>query len=205
MGRYYRINNPKNVCRMAWNPTRRRVLIGTGTVAAGSIAYAATAQNTSATATVDVDGLQIPDAEKILAGEDMTDVRVAVDSQYSWDANVAVTGWNLSLRVGSDTSTADVIATAEPEQDIAKEELSGTETLTGSILGASDFEIAQFNPENGRRSVDVAVILQLEVLRNNDVIAKAQAETFVEVTVSREEITVTADVGGEGTIEFETG
>ena len=162
-------------------------------------------QNASAQATVDLTGLTVPDAERVLAGQDMSDVRIVVDSQYAWDANVAISGWELRLRVGSAASTADIVARAEPEQDIGTDSLTGEETLSGSLLSASDFTADQFSPARGRRSIDVTVIVEFDVFRDGEVIKQAQAQTTAEITVRREEIEVTSTVAGEGTIEFETG
>ena len=181
--------------------TRRRLLIGTGAVGAGTISGIALGAD-NATATVSGD-FEIPDGETILADEVLQDVRLSVNAEYEYVSNADLHGIELELHVGSMPDTVDMIA-RHTRDDLGTDELTGEETLNGSVMSASDFSINDFETSNGELRRTVVAQLRFYAIRNDEVVAEAiQTETF-DVVIRNEELTVDMTLGGTGTVSFET-
>jgi len=182
--------------------TRRQALIGTGAlVSATTVGIAATTNQASATVTGE---FTIPDGETVLADTELQDVRLKCDAEYGYSANAPIHGLELELHVGATPDTVDLIARTE-RTDLGTDELTGTETISGSLASASDFAISDFQPTNGELRRTVVAELRLYVLRNEEVVTTAsQTDTF-EVTVKNEELKVNMTLGGTGEVVFETG
>lgn len=177
------------------------MLVGTGTLAAGTVATVALGSN-NASATVTGE-FSIPDAETVLAGEALNDVRLSCEASWEYDANTTMTGVEVELHVGDATDTLDLIG-RQTRENIAQESLTGTSELSGSLMSASAFDIADFRPSSGSVTRTVVAELRLYVLRDGSVEAEAKEQTSVDVTVQDGEITVTAGVGGTGEVSFDT-
>ena len=181
--------------------TRRRLLIGTGAVGAGTISGISLFSN-NATATVSGD-FEIPDGETILADEDIQDVRLSVDSEWSYSSNADLHGIELELHVGSMPDTVDMIA-RHTREDLGTDELTGEERLNGSLMSASDFSINDFETSNGELRRTIVAQLRFYAIRNDEVVAEAiQTESF-DVVIRNEELTVDMTLGGTGPVSFET-
>ena len=182
--------------------TRRRLLIGTGAVGAGTISGISLFSN-NATATVSGD-FSIPDGETILADEDLQDVRLSVDPvEWSYSSNADLHGIELELHVGSMPDTVDMIA-RHTRDDLGTDELTGEETLNGSVMSASDFSISDFETSNGELRRTIVAQLRFYAIRNDEVVAEAiQTESF-DVVIRNEELTVDMTLGGTGDVEFKT-
>ena len=181
--------------------TRRQALLGTGTLAVGIVSSTALFSN-NATATVS-GNFEIPDGETILADEDIQDVRLSVDSEWSYSSNADLHGIELELHVGSMPDTVDMIA-RHTRDDLGTDELTGEETLNGSVMSASDFSINDFETSNGELQRTVVAQLRFYAIRNDEVVAEAiQTESF-DVVIRNEELTVDMTLGGTGTVSFET-
>ena len=181
--------------------TRRQALIGTGAlVVTGSIGIATSSNNV--TATVDGD-FSIPDGEAVLADQTLEDVRIEVDAEYEYSSNAGIHGIELELHVGATTETPDLIA-RHTRDDLGTDELAGSETLNGSLMSASDFSIADFEPSNGEVRRTIVADLRFYAVRNGEAVADAtHTETF-DVVVSDDELQVNVTLGGEGEVVFET-
>ncbi len=181
--------------------TRRQFAIGTGTVVTGTLAGIAFGAD-KATATVSGD-FTIANGETILADTQLQDVRLNTDVEWAYQSNADMHALELELHVGSTESTLDLIA-RHVQDDMAKDELTGNETLNGSLLSASDFSISDFEPTSGELRRTVIAELRMYVLRNDEVVAEAfQTETF-DVITKDEALTVDMSLGGTGEIEFQT-
>ena len=181
--------------------TRRQALLGTGTLATGLIGSTVLFSN-NATATVSGD-FEIPDGETILADEVLQDVRLSVDSEWSYSSNTDLHGIELELHVGSMPDTVDMIA-RHTRDDLGTDELTGEETLNGSVMSASDFSISDFETSNGELRRTIVAQLRFYAIRNDEVVAEAiQTESF-DVVIRNEELTVDMTLGGTGTVSFET-
>ncbi len=185
---------------MRENVTRRRFLIGTGvTVATATGALAVASDNASAT--VAVDELSVPNADYILTDETITAIDLAVDSTWSWDGNADATGYNLTLSVGSTLENAETIA-SEEQRDLGTKSLSGDTELTGNILNTSVYSAENFTPSNGEMTTSVIVIVALEVLRDGEVVERAEATDTAELTIRREELSYTVELSATGEWSF---
>jgi len=184
------------------NRTRRRVLIGTGTLAAGTIgAVALTGQEASAAVTGE---FAVPDAETVVTDEQIQDVRLTADTEWSFEANAPMTGVEIELHVGAAADTLDLIARTE-QRDLSTDALEGTDTLAGSLMSAADFDIEDFRTDSGEVTTTVVAAIKLFVLRDGSVEAEARHQTAFDVTVSSQEVSVTTTFGGEGEVSFQTG
>jgi len=181
--------------------TRRRVLLGTGVAATGTIGSIALAsKNASAT----VDGtFEIPNGETILADTTLQDVRLAVTANWSFDANAPIHGTELELYVGETADTADLIA-RQTKDDLGKESLTGETELNGSLMSASDFSIDDFEPTNGELRRTIVADLRFYTLRNEEVVAEGQHTTTFDVVVKDEELQVDMSVNATGEVSFQT-
>lgn len=187
---------------MRQNTTRRRVLLGTGALVAGTTtSIVALTDNTTAT----VEGeYSIPNASKTVTDSQVQDVRLGVDTVWSFDANAPMNTVELEVHVGATTDTLDLIARHQ-KTDLSKESLSGETTLSGSLLSASDFDIEDFQPTDGELTTTVISELRMYVLKDGTREADAVHQTTFDVTVSDEELTVSTSVGGTGSVSFDTG
>jgi len=122
--------------------SRRQFAFGTGTVATGALAGIAFGTQ-NATATVSGD-FTIPKGETVLADTSLQDIRLSVDTSWSFNSNADIHAVELELHVGSTTDTLDLIA-RHTQDDMAKQDLTGSQTLNGSLMSASDFSISDLN------------------------------------------------------------
>jgi len=182
--------------------TRRRLVLGTGAVAAATtVGIATTTNQASATVTGE---FTIPDGETVLADTQLQDVRLVCNAEYGYSSNAPIHGVELELHVGATPDTVDMIARTE-RTDLGTDSLTGTEELSGSLVNASDFTLSDFQPTNGELRRTVVAELRLYVIRNEEVVAEAaQTDTF-EVTVRNEELKVDMTLGGTGEVTFKTG
>lgn len=186
---------------MRKQPTRRQALIGTGTLAAATLGgIAVSTQEASATVSGE---FTIPDGEAILADTTLEDVRLNADVSWSFDANAPIHGVEIELHVGATVNTTDMIARFE-DTDLGTDQLSGEETLQGSLVNASDFELSDFQPETGELRRSVVAELRMYVLRNGEVVADAAQTDSFEVVIKNEELTVDMTLGATGEVTFET-
>lgn len=181
--------------------TRRQLLIGTGVVAASGITVATLSNKT--TATVSATEFAIPNKEKILADTDTQDVLLAVSVGYAFSSNADITGLKLRLKVGTSQDSAELIGRTSVD-NLGTTETSGSTELKGSLLSSGDFSKSNFNPESGSITTDIVAVLEMDVLRNGEIIKTVSNTDTASITVSAEEVTVDASVGGEGEISFET-
>lgn len=179
--------------------TRRRVLAGTGaTLASGGVLFATTSGKAKAQSEVNYDTLEVPDSTHLLESGDVEDVTMAVTANLKWNSNYNLDRWELRLKVG--TNQADVIPIAKTESDeTLLQEGEDTVDLSGSILDAPDFSRNMFEvPNGGEKQVTVATALVLELVRNGETIATADATRDVMLTMTQEGIDADASVGGSG-------
>jgi len=181
--------------------TRRRMLVGTGTAATGTLGgIALTSQNATAT----VDGtFEIPTGKTVLADTQLQDIRLEVIASWSFESNAPIHSTELELYVGKTVDTADLIA-RETKDDLSKESLSGETTLNGSLMSSSDFAITDFEPSNGELRRTVVADLRLYTLRNEEVVAEGRQTTTFDVVLKDEALQVEMDLSATGEVTFTT-
>lgn len=186
---------------MIGTPTRRQILLGTGAAATGMIGGIVAASD-KATATADVTGdFRIPDASVTLPDQQLTDIRLSANAEWSFSANAPITGVETELYVGSQQETADIIA-RQVKDNVYQEELTGTAQLNGSVLSSADFSIQDFQPTSGELARDVVAVLRFYTLRDNQVVAKSEHTEEFTVTAMQEDLQVDLSVGATGNVTF---
>lgn len=181
--------------------TRRRVLLGTGTAAAGTLG-GITLSSSKASATVNGQ-FSIPNGTTTLADSQLRDVRMQVSTEWTYSANAPMSGLELELYVGETIDTADLIA-RHTREDLGKESLTGETELNGSLMSSSDFAIEDFQPSNGELRRTVVAELRLYVLRRGEVAAEARHQTTFDVVVRNEELQVETTLTATGDVSFTT-
>jgi hypothetical protein len=172
--------------------SRRQLIAGAGTLAAGGLGVVALGGG--ARAQVSVDGLQIPDAN--LTAEAPTPA-VRVDIGYEYDvgtAPVAALGFTLAV---------DGTVVAEDKLDTTRSTLSETTTLNGAIADSEAWRNDDFAPEvGGSLTREVVVTVGFDVLESGgSSIAGDSVTTTVPVSVSHpQETKYIASVGASGEI-----
>jgi hypothetical protein len=185
------------------NHTRRRVLLGTGALVAGtasSIAFLS--DNSAATASV-TGSYTIPDRDAVLADTTLTDVRLQTDATWAFDANAEMHTVETEVHVGPSTDNLELIA-RQTKEDLAKASLTGESSLEGSLMSAGEFGVEDFRPTNGELATSVVADLRLYVLRHGEVAVEAIQQTTFTVTVRDEELAVEPTLSGEGSVEVVT-
>lgn len=177
-------------------------MAGTGTLVAATVGgIATTTNNASATVTGE---FTVPDGETTLTGEELTDIRLQADAEWNYSSNVEIHGVELELHAGATPDTMDMLARYE-DTDLGASQLSGEDTLSGSLVNTSDFSLEHFQPTSGTVSTNVVAELRFYALRRGEVVASATKSEGFAVTVTKEELEVSVSVGGTGSVTFETG
>jgi hypothetical protein len=181
--------------------TRRRLLLGTGTVAAGTLGGIALGSQ-NAMATIDGD-FTIPNAQTVLADTELGDIRLSVNAKWEYSANARMNTVEIELHVGGSPDTLDLIA-RHVKDDLGEQSLTGETELNGSLMSTSDFGVSDFNPDSGRVTQTVVAELRFYVLRDGEVAAEALQRTTFDITVSAEELSVEMTMNATGEVEFTT-
>lgn len=184
--------------------TRRQYLLAGGAATATALGgIAATTSETSA-ATAQVSGsFSVPDAKGVLADATVENVTLDTTAQWNFQSNADIHTVELELLVGASESTLDLIARSKKD-GLAKQSLTGERELSGSLMSASDFDIADFQPSSGRLSRTVIAALRFYALRDGEVVADAEQVTTFDVTVTNKELSVEVSLGGSGEVGFQT-
>lgn len=181
--------------------TRRRILVGTGALAAtAGTGIALTTKESAATANVS-GTFAIPDGTAVLADQTLEQVLLKVNAQWEFSANAPISATELELHVGATPDGLDLIARTE-KTDLSKKTLTGEETLQGGLTNAGVYSIEDFRPTNGELSRTVIAELRFYVLRDGDVVAEAKYTDTFEVTVRKEELVVDMNVDATGEVSF---
>lgn len=180
--------------RVVSHVNRRRVLAGVSGVAFAGAGVATLTPDARASASVDVDGLEIPDAE-FTAKQVEPEVRVSL--AYNYDAGTA------PVRALGFTLSVDGTIVGEDKFVTDRTTLENTTELTGLVTDSSEWSSSDFSPkvaESVTREITVSVTF--DVLDGNEQsIVSDTASTTADVTVSHpQESKLIAEVGGSGEI-----
>jgi len=184
--------------------SRRQFVLAGGAATATAFGGIALASNNTAATTAQVDGsFSVPDSKGVLADSMLQNVTLTVDASWSFESNANIHQVELELLVGASESTLDLIARSKKD-GLAKQSLTGETELSGSLMSASDFDIADFQPSSGRLSRTVIAALRFYALRDGEVVANAEQVTTFDVTVTNKELSVEVSLGGSGEVGFQT-
>lgn len=181
--------------------SRRRVVLGTGALAAATTSGIAL---TSDKSTAKINGTYtIPDKERVLADSELKDVRLKATVDWGFTSNAPIHGIEVELHVGANQSTLGMIARHE-NKDLGTSELTGTEELTGSLLNTDVFDAGDFTPTSGELSTSVISELRFYVIRDSDVVAEATQSDGFTVTIRNEELVIEPTLSGSGEVVIES-
>ena len=179
--------------------SRRSAILAGGATVTGIGVLSLSSENASAS--ISANNLSIEDETHVLTDDEIQDVRLTVDAEWSVQANAEVEAYSVELYLGSTAENADLIAYTD-EENQGLTDTNGIETLNGSVLSSSSFDLDNFNPENGELITDIVVVLRFEAYRNDELVAEAETVEDATVTVRNEELDVNVSIGGEGELEF---
>ncbi len=182
--------------------TRRRLLVG-GAAVTGTTVGALYLSSDSVSATTEIDGeFSVPDHEEPIVDEQVSDVRLAADVSGGWTANVDVTKYVIRLRVGSSEDDLSLIARVE-EDGLGMDNADIDETLEGSLL-SGPWTADDFQPESGTVSHPIVGQLELDIFRDDDMIAMGTATESFTIQVTDKAITIEPELSGEGEVTIRT-
>lgn len=187
-------NNNSSDASIASQLTRRRAIVG-GTsllTAGGTLVWVG--DPASAQAEVSVDSFAVSDAT---FETDALDPVVDVDVAFAYDVGTApVASVELTLGIDGTTVTRDELVTDESVAD-------ATTTLSGRVADSAAWSLTDFAVDAGAEQTrEITVALGLSVLESDGtVIASDEATDTAAIVVSNPaDSTVTASVGGAGTV-----
>jgi len=190
---------------MTGKVTRRAFGVGAlATLCSGSIAIGLLTDNATATANIESGGFSIPSTSKTVVDGTVQDVVVDASLNYEWESNVDVTRYEITLAAGFSADTAEIIARVD-NPDIAKQSLSGTESLTASLLSAADFDTDLFAPEGGEKEVKATIVCELLVYRDGEILATDTIQDDLTITVTEESVSLSGQFDGSGNVTVQTG
>jgi len=175
---------------------RRRVLIGTGSIATATIAGIAVGSEPASGATITMDAMSLQDAE---TKGNPDDVVVDLETKAQWDANERPTAAYLYVKAGEPGATTEV-----KRQEFTVTNQTGTleETVTTSVLKSASLSKGDFELLTGQstRSVDVEVGVGIDVVDSGTVLVSDYLSDTATIEVSETEATVSMGVTGTFTI-----
>jgi hypothetical protein len=182
--------------------TRRRTLLGTGAVVAGTVGSIAVSSN-NATAQVS-GGLSVADASVTLVDQTLQDIIVDMTAEWSYDSNVRVDAVETEVHAGQRASSLDMIArksmTVDGENQMSD---TGTTELSGSLVDAADFSVSDMTPETGTVEHSALAELRVFIVHDDEAVAETIIRDTFTVTISQESVKVTTSASGSGTVTFE--
>lgn len=183
---------------MVRNPTRREFAVAVGGIV-GGVAVTSTGSEPASAAQVEMDGLDIPDANHV--GE-VNDITLYSSAEVGWESNADIGGWTLRMDVGRSEDDLERLDFALGSNPAA----SGTATreLSGSLLELDAFRPELFAAESEVTTVEIVARLGFELTDTaGEVIAGDSVQTTATITVEPEHMDVSVSLGGEGEIEIQ--
>lgn len=147
-----------------------------------------------------ISGLEVTGAERTLGpNEAVSDVTVSVQADWQYDSTHAPDDAVLELYAaesGGSLTQVDAVTLSDPALND-----SGTTTLSGGLVSSGAVPSGTFDVQSGgstTETVDVKAVLKLR--RNGERIGVADSSTQADVSVSKEELTVSASISGDGAL-----
>jgi hypothetical protein len=182
--------------------SRRRVLGGAAICGMTIGSIGAIADKTSATATIDSGEFSIPDTTANITGETLTDIEVQTDITYSFESTVAIDSVTLSVAVGVNERSAQIIA--EQNTTPTAKSVDTTATLTGSLFDSNEYDIELLQVSDGQRTIRVTGVVEMILTRDESIIATDKLTDSFEITVSKEKVELSGELSANGEVEIKT-
>lgn len=190
----------KNAMSDTW--TRRRTLLGAGAVVTGTVGGIAVGTNNAA-AQVD-STLTVADASVTLVDQTLQDILVDMVAEWSYNSNVRVDSVETEVHTGGRASSLSMIARETTAIDAGNQKShNGTTELTGSLAEAQDFAISDMVPDTGSIEHTALAELRVFIVHDSEAVAEAVVSDTFTITISQEEVTVSTNVSGSGSVTFE--
>ena len=177
---------------------RRLIAVSLGGIGIGSAGAYHSVQE-SAAVDVSAGELEIADAEH--AGQPDA-VNVEVTTDVEWSASTEPDYVVVSLSAGADTD--DVTLLTSETYDTDSTDGTHTTTLTGDVTDSATLSLSDFELLFGQeiRSVDVGVVIDVELVINDSVEAETSISDMATVTIT-EEMDAEITASGEGAFVFD--
>jgi hypothetical protein len=182
--------------------SRRRVLGGAAICGMTIGSIGVIADKTSATATIDSGEFSIPDTTANITGETLTDIEVQTDITYSFESTVAIDSVTLSVAVGVNERSAQIIA--EQNTTPTAKSVDTTATLTGSLFDSNEYDIELLQVSDGQRTIRVTGVVEMILTRDESIIATDKLTDSFEITVSKEKVELSGELSANGEVEIKT-
>jgi len=122
---------------------------------------------------------------------------LGVDVEYTWTANRQPTKYTVELLVGNTETDVTPIDSIE-ETDIPAS-TTKTDRLQGSLLDSPDYESLNFDvSDGGEKQTTVWATVKFTLYRDGTEMTTAEAQTQATVILKGEDLTVSADIGADG-------
>lgn len=180
-------------------PTRRTLLGGIALTLTGASAIALTPQNTAAAITIN--GLSIPDKTASIApGETVEEITLEVTGEFDYKSSHPIDRRQVRLLVNPNGQGYEAMASDDLRSDVPQEVTGETVVVSTNLFDHPALDADMVTPDTGgtvTHSLDVR--LELRLFKNGERVALADAETTgVSLSISKEELTVSAQIGGTG-------
>lgn len=170
---------------------------------AGSVLLAS--PTVAPTNALSISGLSVSDVSRSVGPNDaLQSVSVDVQAQYEYSSSHELTSAELVLYAapaGGSFEPVDTLTLDAPGTNG-----SGTADLSGDLTALPNFDVSDFDANEGQTATqDVEFKLVMELHRDGTRVGIADAEDVATVSVSREEMTVSAQVAGTGSMAVGVG
>lgn len=176
--------------------SRRRLLATAGGLAAGSVAYL-TVGTRGVRAQVSPDGLSVADGSYEAPDGEVYSPRLSVDVAYQYAGTEGAAQVMVALLVDGSLLDDAIVPAGAPDG-------SGTETLAGALVASRAWDTSDWQPPtDGEVAHTVTVEVRMEVRDSaGATLAKANASDTATITITDGGPSVTATVGGSGSVSF---
>jgi len=181
--------------------TRRRAVIGGASLfASGTVALVVGPKHTQANASVTLGKLEIPDKSKKV-NDPVSKVRIAVDGQYEYQADVAPD--KIVVRLEGTSRSEWTQLGAWDKRSPLKETGKGDFTINGNLLDLPGVTATGLSPsepgKTKRKTVDLRLKMQVYDDKNGKLNTKTVSDTAT-IAVTKAEPGAKIELGGVGEI-----
>lgn len=182
--------------------SRRGLLAGTAILGTTSVSIALITDKASATASIDSGEFSIADKSADLTGENLQDIVIDSDIDYSFDSNVTIGTVEVSVAVGVNERSAQIIAseTTNPK----KKQIDSSTTISGSLFDAGDYNLNTLQLDDGEKTVRITAVAELIIKRNESIVATDNLIDTFEITITKDSVNINGQFSGTGTVSMET-
>ncbi|UXF50615.1 hypothetical protein 7908G4C8_20 [Haloquadratum phage sp.] len=182
--------------------SRRGLLAGTAILGTTSVSIALITDKASATASIDSGEFTIADTSADLTGENLKDIVINSNINYSFDSNVSIDGLEVSVAVGIDERSAQIIASESTTPN--QKQIDTSTTISGSLFDASDYSIDALQIDDGKKTVRITAVAELIIKRDDSIVATDKLTDTFEITITKDEVRINGQFSGTGTVSMET-